>query len=222
MNQLPWTVAVRDGEPRLLDQGASGTREQHLAAMAGGRDACHAVHVEAHVAVASGLTLARVHAHPHAHALPVRPGFLSQPTLGRDRRGDRLAGGTEDREEGVALGADLHPSVRHQRLAKDGSVAFEHLSILLAQGLKEARRAVNVGEQEGDGADREVVVHHSILRRRPYVIQHLWADLNGGGNQTKGLPKGLSATASGQLGPKLSTNRSDRSVLVPHTGFWAE
>ena len=59
-------------------------------------------------------------------------------------------------EEGVALRVDLVAAVRRERGAKQPSVVGEHVGVAVAKLLDEPRRALDVGEEEGDGSGRQL------------------------------------------------------------------
>ena len=75
-----------------------------------------------------------------------------QVALGVDRRRDGVLGTPEGDEEGVALRVDLVTSVCGECRANDALVVGEHLRVAAAELLHERRRALDVGEQEGDRA----------------------------------------------------------------------
>ena len=68
--------------------------------------------------------------------------------------------GWEREEEGVSLRVDLDAALGRARLAHDPPVLGERLRVgLCAELAQELRRSLDVGEEEGDGAGREVVSH---------------------------------------------------------------
>ena len=73
---------------------------------------------------------------------------------------ERSRRGREGDEEGVSLRVDLDPAVRCERLAQNAAMLGERLRVVLrAQLVQQPRRALDVGEEEGDGAGGEVVPH---------------------------------------------------------------
>src|SRR5262249_56173075 len=72
--------------------------------------------------------------------------------LGREGAGSGVWGRGEGEEERVALRVDLLPARRAERLAQDAALAAEHLGVPVAELLQEGGRALDVREQEGDGA----------------------------------------------------------------------
>ena len=106
----------------------------------------------------------RAGVHPHAHLDPagLQPG--GDPLRGLER----ARGGREGEEEGVALGVDLGSALRRARLTDDAPVLGERLRVTLgAELVEQPRRALDVGEDECDGARGEVCAHgrDDALRR---------------------------------------------------------
>ena len=76
--------------------------------------------------------------------------------LHRGRRGDGRLGAGEDGEERVALGLDLDPRGRRQGGPDDRLVGLQQVRPGgRAEALHEPGRALDVGEEERDGAGRE-------------------------------------------------------------------
>ena len=74
--------------------------------------------------------------------------------------------GSEGEEERVALRVDLDPAFGRARLAHDGAVLGESVGVRVrAELVQELRRALDVGEEEGDGAGREVGSHARVIIR---------------------------------------------------------
>jgi hypothetical protein len=64
------------------------------------------------------------------------------------------------KEEGVSLRVDLDPSFCGGRGPDDPTVLGQSFGgFLSAERVQEPRRALDVREEEGDGADRKVVSH---------------------------------------------------------------
>ena len=85
---------------------------------------------------------------------------------GRQRLGERSgcregAGRRrKSEEEGISLCVDLDATLGRARLPDDPAVLGERLGVRLgAERVQELRRALDVGEEEGDGAGREIVSH---------------------------------------------------------------
>ena len=137
--------------------------------MAGGGDPGRAVDVAADVALLGEERRAGVHAD---RAPGSGPDASARRCGGCRERGGR---GREGEEEGVALRVDLDPALGGARVADHAAVLGERLRVGLgAELVQELRRALDVGEEEGDGAGRKVVAHGVIIRRtrasRPVVV----------------------------------------------------
>ena len=89
---------------------------------------------------------------PHAHSKlrPVRPLVLGERTLPVDGCGHGVLGPPEGDEEGVALRVDLMSAVGCEGLAQQSLMLRERLSVEPAQTLQQARRSLDVREQEAD------------------------------------------------------------------------
>ena len=125
---------------------------------ASARDACAAVNVDPDVALAGNGRRARV----QSHANRDRPG----PELVlRGARGVSRAGRRRERdEEGVALGVDLDTAVCGEGVSQESSMLGECLRVRIrTESVQQARRALDVGEEERDGAGREVPAHGRVI-----------------------------------------------------------
>jgi hypothetical protein len=113
----------------------------------GRADARRLVHVHADVALLRQQRLAGVKPYPNAN------GFRLKRLLGLSRSGERLARLGEGIEEGVALRVDLHAAVRSERTPQQPAVLRERLRVTrCAEVVQQARRALDVREDEGDRA----------------------------------------------------------------------
>ena len=80
-----------------------------------------------------------------------------QPALTGDRCQNGILRAPEGDEERVALGVDLVAAVLGVRFPQDPLVIPERLAVALSSKLLEQLcRALYVGEEEGDGADRQL------------------------------------------------------------------
>lgn len=112
------------------------------------------MNVSADVALIGDKRCARVQTHAHPNpAGGKRFGQLS-------RRGECARRGGEGEKEGIALRVDLDTVVADARLSYQAAMLGQCLRVTLgAELLVQPRRALNIGEEEGDGARREVVSH---------------------------------------------------------------
>ena len=107
------------------------------------------MHVEADVVVAHDRRLTRVDAHADAERQPV------ESSLAFGRCGDGVIRAGEREEERVALRVDLVP--RTEGLAEAAAVLLQRVSVRVRAELGEqARRLLDVGEEEGHGAARQL------------------------------------------------------------------
>ena len=139
-----------------LDELRARRGHEHLTAVAGGSDARGAVDVVSHIAL--------VGQKRRSVCRPTRTCIL--PGRERIHEGggghERSRRGREREEEGVTLRIDLHPALVGAGLADDAAVLGERIGVPLgAEGVQELGRALDVGEEEGDSAGRQVVSHRA-------------------------------------------------------------
>ena len=66
----------------------------------------------------------------------------------------------------TTLRIDLDPAVGPERIAQDAPMLGQRVGISRrAQFVKKLRRALRIGEEEGDGAGREIAPHDDKCRR---------------------------------------------------------
>ena len=150
--------ALADVAQRKLtrEQLAGRLREEHLAALGGAHDPGGAVDVEAGEELAVARGLARVKPDADAEGL-ARPRMGGMGALGGGGRLDRLARARKGEVEAVALHLDLDSPMRRAGVAQEPPVRVERLDVALAaQRLEQLRRALDVGEEEGDCAGGEL------------------------------------------------------------------
>jgi hypothetical protein len=71
---------------------------------------------------------------------------------------------SERHEERIALRVDLYTAVTSERVPQQAPVLGEHVGVIIAELLQQARRPFDVAEQKCDSAGREVLSHDSIIR----------------------------------------------------------
>src|SRR4051812_17256272 len=110
------------------------------------------MHVHADVLAVDEPDLAGVYPHPDADRDALRPRGRGERAL--DRRGctDGVGSSLEHDKERVALGLDHVPAVRDHRIPYDTVMSSDHRGIPLLQAIEEPRRALDVGEQQGQTA----------------------------------------------------------------------
>ncbi len=116
--------------------------------MRGGGDPRRAVDVDADVAFFGHDRLARV----HAHADPDEA--VREHLLRLGGRRDGVGGSWERDEEGVTLRVDLDARVAREGIPQRAPMIGEELDVSRPVLAQESRRALDVREEEGDGAAR--------------------------------------------------------------------
>jgi hypothetical protein len=81
-------------------------------------------------------------------------------------RGYRPGTAREGDEERVSRGLHLDPIVARPDVAQEAVVPREHADVIRAETIEEARRALDVGEQERDRSRGECRIHGISLRLR--------------------------------------------------------
>ena len=95
----------------------------------------------------------------------------------------------EGEEERVSLGVHLDAALITTRLPDDAAVLGELLRVRLrAELMQEPRRALHIGEEEGDGAGREILAHAPSSSARSdhssSPIRRLWLEIAGCGGSS--------------------------------------
>jgi hypothetical protein len=96
-------------------------------------------------------------AHADPQRCPLGPGVRGQGSRGLCCGQHGLGRSGEGHEEGIALRIYLHPAVRGEGGSQQLLMQAQGLGIGWPQLLEQAGAAFDVGEQEGDGAGRQVV-----------------------------------------------------------------
>jgi len=108
------------------------------------------VDIDPHIAFGCDERLTGVNSDPYAERA------LGKRVLPFARRLDSVAGPRERVEECVSLRVYLDPAALSERGTEDPSMFRENLRVLVTEVVQERRRALNVGEEEGDGSGREI------------------------------------------------------------------
>ena len=150
-------VAQRDAVDRVIvELVADQAGREDLPAVGERREPRGAVDAQADEALPGLLGTAGVEAHPDPDRRAIGPRFSRQRALRGDGRLDRVGRLVEGDEQGIALGALLDPAVRLGRGPEDLAMALAQLGVAVPpDGLLEPRRALDVAEQEGEGAARQ-------------------------------------------------------------------
>ncbi len=95
-----------------------------------------------------------------------RIGPSASARLASSRRRDSVGSARERHEERVALGIDLDARVCGEGIPQQPPVLGKKVGVCRSVLLKESRRALDVREEEGDGAGRE----RRACSRRDHLI----------------------------------------------------
>ena len=117
------------------------------------------MHVQTEVPIGDPAGLTRVQPHAHADGERLGPVVRRQGALPLRCRPHRVAGAGKRDEEGVTLRVDLHAACVRERVPEQSTLCLEGLSVVLPERFEQPRRALDVGEQERDGARRKVAPH---------------------------------------------------------------
>ena len=138
------------GQRNAVDERARSLRDDHLAAVRGAHHPRRAVDVDADVALVGDDRLTRVDPDPHLHRT-VAERLLS---FSRGRNGVGCA--SERNEQRVALRVDLDPFVTTEHVAQGAPVIGKQRHVARPVLVQQARRALDVGEEERDRPSREL------------------------------------------------------------------
>ena len=137
----------------IADEGARGVRDDDLTAPAGGGDAGSPIDLEAAVVVADPVCGSAVDADAGLEGVPDWPGLRTHRALDGDGRRPRRRGRVrEDREDGIALGADDLAVVRADGVADDVLMLQVELVVAWTQRAHQRHGALEVRAQERDRA----------------------------------------------------------------------
>ena len=135
--------------------------------MGGAAEPRGVVDVDAPVVVVADLNVAGMDAHPDAQRAVVRPLGRFERILcggGSPQRGTRLA---ERDEERVAVGVDFDAAVGGPHLAQDLVMSRQYVAVEVADLLQQPRRALDVAEEQGQVAVRQLYLPGCRIHLRP-------------------------------------------------------
>ena len=176
-------------------------RDEDLPAVACRADPGGAMDVQPDVPALRARRLARVDADPNAQRRGGGPDVRGERPLGADRGLCGVAGARECDEELVAAAVDLMAAVPGDRLAHEPAMVGHDRRVLVAELLHEARRVLDVGEEEGDDPGREACspVDPKTRRERRLVTPAPAARRRSGRSQPCGAPEdGASRSGGGR------------------------
>ena len=143
-------VLTEIAEAVVAGEVARRLAEEDLAAVAGCGDPSRAVDVQPDVALIGDHRLTRVQSHSNAHRTAVE----RLPAIGGCC--ERILDPDERNEEGVALGIHLDAAVACEGFPQDAAVLGQRVCVSVAELVQQPSRALDVGEEERDGAGREL------------------------------------------------------------------
>ncbi len=130
-------------------------REQNLPSVPCGTEAGDHVHVDADIVVVLDRRGPRVDPDPHAHR-PVWPAVRVVALLDRNRGLDGVGGALECEQELVPARVDLVAVALGECLADQAAMVRDHADVGVAEVADEPGRALDVREDEGDCARRQL------------------------------------------------------------------
>ena len=95
-----------------------------------------------------------------------RPALGAEPQLSCEGATHAVTCPRKREEQGVALSVDFGSSGIGRRLTNDTAMLRNELPVTIAELLKQPGRALDVAEEEGDGADRETCHRQHCLQQR--------------------------------------------------------
>jgi hypothetical protein len=132
-------------------------REDDLAAVRGRRDARGPMDVHADIALLGQERLPGVESHADAD----RAGLERLPRIFGSRC--RISRAGECDEEGVSLRVDLDAVVPREGVSQGLAMLGEQVAVAVAMLPQQPRRALDVGEEEGDGAGGKIAPAHGPI-----------------------------------------------------------
>ena len=149
---------------RVAHAARGGRGEQRLSAVPGRGHALGAREGErGDIVAVARFRRSRVQAHAHAHGADFAPAFSMQRALRVQRRVERVAGVLERRAETIADDVEHAAVMRADRAFQQRVMARQRVLHRVGVLLEEPRRALDVGEEEGDGAAGQRVHASSVV-----------------------------------------------------------
>ncbi len=170
-----------------------------------------AVEIDADVPLAARHGRAGVEADPHPQGGSIGPAVLGEGALDghRGAKGGKAVG--EGHEEGVALGVDHVSAVLGDRRAQDAAVIRQGFGVTLAERSQETRRALDVGEHEGDRAGGKPHCMYPI---------HPPAGLSSRGRSAETIPTAREAASDRQETAEESSAAWASAASLLFSSYW--
>ena len=158
-----------DPQHRRVAQAARRGRGENLPAVADRHDAGGAIHRRPEIVAVALLHLTGMHAHPHSNQR-----MVSERCLRLDRSIDRIMGPRKRRREPIAARGEHVAAVRVDRGSNERVVLRQREAHLVGPLLPQARRTLDVGEQERDRASGRLHQHDATdARHTPPLTSHV-------------------------------------------------
>jgi hypothetical protein len=126
------------------------------------------VDIETDVVRTGKASLPGMEADAKRHLDAFGPSLKHEAALDGDCSRNRALSSWEDSEERIALGTDLHAVLRGERVTDDLSMALQDIGIGISKGLEQARRPLDVAEEEGHRPRRSVNHCRQFRPARPW------------------------------------------------------
>jgi len=143
----------------VLNHGGGRLRHQNLPACAHGHQTRRAVERSAVVVAVAQLGLARVQRHAHAQGAGLAPGLRLQTPLAGGDGDDAVEGRGKDSIQAIAGRLDDLAVVGLDGGAQDNVMPGQGGLHLFRMPVPKLGAALDIGEEEGDGAGREACEH---------------------------------------------------------------
>jgi hypothetical protein len=170
---LPEVQELDTGRKLFLHEFTCRAREEDLTAVAGRADTGRPMNAETDVALPTDGRLGSVDAHADPYLLSVGPGVARERALRGEGSGDCVLCAGEGDEERVTLRVDLVAARFLEGGAEQALMIGQDVSVLVAKRFQQARRALDVREEEGDGPSWELTHTATSDRLRTTVLRQL-------------------------------------------------
>ena len=153
---FPEVAKMRSSRQRVLDERPGGPGNDQLPAVGRTCDPSRTVHVHPHIIRSDEDGVSCVKTHSNANGAARRPGVGGEALLRRDRGSECSRSAGEGDEKRIAFSAHFGPAGRGNCLPNDQLVLLPDGGVTIAQVPEQLRRALDVREQERDGASGQL------------------------------------------------------------------